>query len=104
MRAAEAEGRGYVFVTERGRGVHAARQARALLADVRARVELARGAWAEAREVGQGRVSAGLAALRAVAGRQAKELGQDEVRERLARIAVREAGGGAGTVRRAGWP
>lgn len=33
-----------------------------------------------------------MAALRAVAGRQAKELGPDEIRQRLARIAGRELG------------
>lgn len=51
-----------------------------------------RDAWAEAREEGQGHVSAGLAALRAAAGRQAKELDQEEVRQRLARIVGRELG------------
>ena len=55
----------------------------------RVRLELARDAWAEAREEGQGHVSAGLAALRAAAGRQAKELDPDEIKERLARIAGR---------------
>ncbi len=35
---------------------------------------------------------AGMTALRAVAGRQAKELDQDEIKERLARIAGREQG------------
>jgi hypothetical protein len=48
--------------------------------------------WSEAREEGQGRVGAGLAALRAAAGRQAKEIGQDEIKERLLRIAARERG------------
>jgi len=51
--------------------------------------DLARDAWAEAREEGHGHVSAGLAALRAAAGRQAKELDQDEIKERLAKIAGR---------------
>jgi hypothetical protein len=68
-------------------------------------LELAREAWAEAREEGQGHVSAGLAALRAAAGRQAKELDPDEIKQRLARIAGRELarsmitrrGRGAGT-------
>lgn len=50
------------------------------------------GAWAEAREEGLGHVSAGLAALRAVAGRQAKKLDPDEIKQRLARIAGRELG------------
>jgi hypothetical protein len=47
---------------------------------------------AEAREDGYGHVSAGLAALRAVAGRQTKELDQDEIKLRLARIAGRDLG------------
>jgi hypothetical protein len=72
--------------------VHAVRQAKAMFAEMRERLELAREAWAEAREEGQGHVSAGLAALRAAAGRQAKELDQDEIKERLARIAGRDLG------------
>ena len=70
--------------------MHATRQAKALFAEMRERLELARDAWAEARDEGQGHVSAGLAALRAVAGRQAKELDQDEIKQRLARIAGRD--------------
>jgi DNA-binding transcriptional regulator YbjK len=88
--AAEAEGRDYEPLTKRGARVHAVRQAKAMFAEMRARLELARDAWAEAREEGQRHVSAGLAALRAVAGRQAKELDQDEIKQRLARIAGRE--------------
>lgn len=65
-------------------------QAKAVFAEMRERLELARDAWAEAREEGQGHVSAGLAALRAAAGRQAKELDQDEIKERLTRIAGRD--------------
>jgi len=72
--------------------LHATRQAKALFAEMRERLELAREAYAEAREEGQGHVSAGLAALRAVAGRQAKELDQDEIKQRLARIAGRDLG------------
>jgi hypothetical protein len=89
---AEAEGYDYEPLTQRGARVHAVRQAKAMLAEMRDRLELARDAWAEAREEGQGHVSAGLAALRAAAGRQAKELDQDEVRQRLARIAGRDLG------------
>ena len=59
---------------------------------MRERLELARDAWAEAREEGHGHVSAGLAALRVVAGRQAKEVNQDEIKQRLARIAGRDLG------------
>jgi hypothetical protein len=63
-----------------------------MFAEMRERLDLARDAWAEAREEGQGHVSAGLAALRAAAGRQAKELDQDEIKQRLTRIAGREQG------------
>ena len=90
--AAEAEGRDYEPLTQRGARVHATRQAKAMFAEMRERLELARDAYAEAREEGHGHVSAGLAALRAVAGRQAKELDPDEIKERLARIAGRELG------------
>ena len=72
--------------------MHAVRQAKAMFAEMRERLELAREAWTEAREEGQGHVSAGLAALRAAAGRQAKELDPDEIKERLARIAGRDLG------------
>ena len=89
---AQAEGREYEPLTQRGARVHAVRQAKAMFAEMRERLELARDAWAEAREEGQGHVSAGLAALRAAAGRQAKELDPDEIKERLARIAGREPG------------
>jgi hypothetical protein len=90
--AAEAEGRDCEPLTQRGARVHATRQARALFAEMRERLELARDAWAWAREEGQGHVSAGLAALRAVAGRQAKELEPHEIKQRLARIAGRDLG------------
>ena len=103
---AQAEGREYEPLTQRGARVHATRQAKALFAEMRERLELARNAWDEAREEGQGHVSAGLAALRAVAGRQAKELDQDEIKQRLARIAGRDLGAdepvheaGAGAIR-----
>ncbi|OYX17604.1 MAG: molybdopterin-guanine dinucleotide biosynthesis protein MobA [Rhodobacterales bacterium 32-66-9] len=90
--AAGAEGRDYEPLTQRGARVHAVRQAKVMFAEMRERLDLARDAWAEAREEGQGHVSAGLAALRAAAGRQAKELDQEEVRQRLARIAGRDLG------------
>lgn len=67
-----------------------------MFAEMRERLELARDAWAEAREEGQGHLSAGLAALRAAAGRQAKELEPDEIKERLARIAGRDLSEGQG--------
>ncbi|MEM9670823.1 MAG: MobQ family relaxase [Pseudomonadota bacterium] len=84
--AAEREGREYVPVTERGAVVHAARQARAALRDMRERVEIARETYGIEREAGEGRVSAGLAALRAATS---KGRVTDDVRERLARITDR---------------
>ena len=80
MRASEAEGREYEPVTERGRAVHAARQARTLYAEMRERLERAREVYLEARETGEGRVSAGLAALRAAAEKERphREIGQEE--------------------------
>ena len=90
--AAEAEGYEYEPLTQRGARVHAVRQARMMFAEMRERLDLAREAYAEAREEGQGRVGAGLAALRAAAGRQAKELDQDEIKQRLTKIAGREQG------------
>jgi len=90
--AAEREGRDYEPLTQRGARVHATRHAKAIFAEMRERLELARDAWADAREDGHGHVSAGLAALRAVAGRHAKELDQDEIKQRLARIAGRDLG------------
>ncbi|WP_419739516.1 MobQ family relaxase [Ruegeria sp.] len=91
MRAAEREGRDYEPVTERGRAVHAARQARALFVDMRERLELARGTYGAEREAGQGRVSAGLAALRAAASKdRGVDRGDGDIRDRLARIVGRE--------------
>lgn len=89
---AEAEGHDYEPLTQRGARVHAVRQVKAMFAEMREGLELARDAWAEAREEGQGHVSAGLAALRAAAGRQAKEQEPDEIKQRLARIAGRDLG------------
>ena len=89
---AEAEGYDYEPQTQRGARVHAVRQTKAMFAEMRERLELAREAWAEAREEGQGHVSAGLAALRAAAGRQAKELDPGEIKQRLARIAGQDLG------------
>ena len=92
MRSAEAEGRDYEPVTARGAQVQAARQARAFYDELRVRVERAREAYAAEREIGTGRVSAGLAALRAAAerdpGREAPGDGadQDDIRERLGRV------------------
>ena len=102
MRAAEAEGREYEAVTARGAQVHAARQARALFdelrADLRQRVGLAREAYGAERDSGAGRVSAGLAALRAAVERDrgrggaGEEKTREDMRERLGRVL--ERGGG----------
>jgi hypothetical protein len=107
MRAAERDGRDYEPVTERGAVVHAARQARAVFDDMRARVLAAREAYGLERDAGRDRISAGLAALRAAAGRQGLGEGRDvaegaervaepvarsSIRERLAGIVARDAG------------
>ena len=91
MREAEREGRDYEPVTERGAVVHAARQAREAFAEMRARLELARETYGLAREEGRDRVSAGLAALRAAAGKdRSAEREPDGFRERLERIVGRD--------------
>lgn len=106
MQAAWYEDRDYVPVTERGAAVQAARQERALLAELRARLELARDTWVHAREEGADRVTAGLAALRAaaqkhgierehgveVAQEQAPALEARSIRDQLARILDRGIG------------
>ena len=85
------EGRDYEPVTERGAVVHAARQAREAFAEMRARLELARETYGLAREEGRDRVSAGLAALRAAAGKdRSGEREPDGFRERLERIVGRD--------------
>ena len=84
---AERQGREYVPVTERGAVVHAARQARAAFREMRARLELARETYGIEREAGQGRVSAGLAALRAATAKDHdRDRNPDDFRERLARV------------------
>lgn len=85
---AERQGREYVPVTERGAVVHAARQARAAFREMRARLELARETYGIEREAGQGRVSAGLAALRAATAKDRNRT-PDDFRERLARVVDR---------------
>jgi hypothetical protein len=73
-RVAEAEGRAYAPVTERGRAVQETREARRVFAvlreELRERVEAAREAYGTARGEGQDRVSAGLAAMRAALEKQ----------------------------------
>jgi len=84
------EGREYVPVTERGAVVHAARQARAAFREMRERLDIARETYGTAREEGQGRVSAGLAALRAATSKERGPRGSDDIRERLAQITGRD--------------
>ena len=88
--SAAREGREYVPVTERGAVVHAARQAREAFRDMRERLDLARETYGIAREEGQGRVSAGLAALRAAAAKDRGPREAGDFRERLARITGRD--------------
>ena len=99
QREAEAEGREYEPVTERGARVHEARALRERLAElgreVRERAELARERYALAREEGLGRVGAGLAALRAAAERdreraREREAGPEDLRERLRAVLGRQ--------------
>lgn len=95
-RTAEAVGRAYAPVTDRGRSVYEAREARRVFEGVRAelreRVEAAREAYGQARGEGQDRVSAGLAAMRAALEKQreAPEAGED-IQDRLRRMLGREA-------------
>lgn len=69
QREAEMNGSVYRPVTERGRAVQALRQAREALRQMRERVGQVQAVYAQARDKGQDRVSAGLAALRAAAAR-----------------------------------
>lgn len=106
MKLAELEGRDYEPLTQRGARVHALRRAKALFADMRERLELARATWIHAREEGADLVTAGLTALRAAVQmhRLEREHGLEvtdepalgaavearSVRERLARIVERD--------------
>ena len=97
QREATAEGRAYAPVTVRGAAVYSARKARALVAELRERVEELRAAYALAREQGEGRIPAGLAALRALRAKGAAaevEAGQvaglGDIRTRLAGILQRD--------------
>jgi len=88
--AAERDGREYVPVTERGAVVHAARQAREAFRDMRERLDVARETYGAERDAGQGRVSAGLAALRAATSKERGPRASDDIRERLAQITGRD--------------
>lgn len=82
QREAEMNGSVYRPVTERGRAVQALRQAREALQQMRARVGQLQAVYAQARDKGQDRVAAGLAALRAAAARD----GGGSLTERLAAL------------------
>jgi hypothetical protein len=86
---AERQGREYVPVTERGAVVHAARQARAAFREMRERLDIARETYGIEREAGQGRVSAGLAALRAATAKDRDGRASDDIRERLSQVVGR---------------
>ena len=86
---AERQGREYVPVTERGAVVHAARQARAAFREMRERLDIARETYGIEREAGQGRVSAGLAALRAATAKERDERNPGDFRERLSQVVGR---------------
>ncbi len=87
---AERQGREYKPVTERGAVVHAARQARAAFREMRERLDIARETYGAERDAGQGRVSAGLAALRAATAKDRdRDRTPDDFRERLARVVDR---------------
>jgi hypothetical protein len=85
----ERQGREYIPVTERGTVVHAARQARAAFREMRERLDIARETYGIEREAGQGRVSAGLAALRAAAAKDRDGRTSDDIRERLSQVVGR---------------
>ena len=74
--------------------VHAVRQARKAFNELRARLDVARKVYGAAREEGIARVSAGLSALRAAAGKdrgaEPEREGAKGLRARLARIVGRE--------------
>jgi len=87
---AERQGREYVPVTERGAVVHAARQARAAFREMRERLDIARETYGAERDAGQGRVSAGLAALRAATAKdRSSERNPEDFRERLSQVVGR---------------
>ena len=58
--------------------------------EMRERLDLARETYGAEREAGQGRVSAGLAALRAAASKERGAGASDDIRERLAQITGRD--------------
>ena len=102
-REAATAGWDYAPVTERGRAVHEAREARRVFAvlreELRERVEAARDAYGQAREEGADRIGAGLAAMRAALDRKrdVPEAGEgvgDRLRRMLGREQARDGGAG----------
>lgn len=91
QRQAEREGREYVPVTERGAAVAQSRAERSMVAEARERFDAARGAYAEAREDGQGRASATSEALKALLARTRQTPEERATSERLAALAERSA-------------
>lgn len=78
---------------EQMRGVWAELQNRALemaFQEMRERLDVAREVYGMARGEGQGRVSAGLAALRAAAGKGGRDGSSEEIKDRLAQIVERD--------------
>jgi len=59
---------------------------------MRERLDVARETYGKARDEGQGRVSAGLAALRAAVAKDGREHSSDGIKERLAKIVERDHG------------
>jgi len=90
-RRAEREGREYVPVTERGAAVAQSRADRSMVSEARERFDAARGAYAEAREDGQGRASATSEALKALLARSRQTPEERATSERLAALAERSA-------------
>lgn len=91
QRRAEREGREYVPVTERGAAVARSRAERSMVAEARERFDAARGAYAEAREDGQGRASATSEALKALLARTRQTPEERATSERLAALVERSA-------------
>lgn len=100
QREAVAAGRDYEPVTVRGAAVYSARKARELVAELRERLEELRAAYALARDQGEGRIPAGLAALRALRAKSGAAkveaghvAGLGDIKTRLAGIVQRDQDG-----------
>jgi len=78
-------------VTERGAAVAQSRTERSVLSEARERFDAARGAYAEAREDGQGRVGAGNEALKVLLARSGQTPEERATSERLAALTEKSA-------------